>query len=140
MRQYEFFNEEYAKIIDPIDDGSIIKEFDLIEDAVNWFESELDNYDIDTVGYIDEVFPLEEVTEKISNDYPNVEVNDTIGEFGSFNISFNHHKLIPSNPLNYVKEVVNALFTGEASFNQCKDGSVDIDIELESDTINDKKE
>jgi hypothetical protein len=139
MSKYECFNEIYAKIIDPTDvDASIIKEFDNIEYACDWFESELERHGIDTIGYIDEVFPLEEITEKISNDYPNVEVDDTIGEFGSINISFNHHKLVPSDPLNYVKTLVNAMFTGETSFTQHKDGSVDIDIELESETINDE--
>ena len=126
MSKYECFNEKYAKIIDPTDvNASIIKEFDNIEDACNWFESELETHDIGTVGYVNEVFPLEEITEKISTDYPNIEVDDTIGEFGSVNISFNHHKLIPSDPLNYVKEVVTALFTGESSFTQHKDRSVD---------------
>lgn len=137
MSKYECFNEKYAKIISPTDDdASIIKQFDNIDDAVEWFESELDKHDIETIGYVGEVFPLDEFTDLISNEYPMVVVNDTIGEFGCITVSFNHHNLHPSDPINYVKDKVSSIFSGEVSISIDRNGSVVIDVELESETIN----
>lgn len=139
MPVYECFNEEYAKIIDPTDiDASIIKQFDNIDAAVEWFESELDKHDIETIGYVDEVFPLEEFTDIISNEYPMVTVNDIIGEFGCITVAFNHHSLRPSDQISYIKDKVYSIFSGDVSVSIDRNGSVVIDLELESETINEE--
>lgn len=141
MSKYECFNEEYTKIINPSDvDASIIKEFNDIDDACKWFESELEKYDIDSIGYVDEVFSVEKFTQLVTAEYPLVSVNNTMDEFGCINIVFNHHTNTPSDPVSYIKDIVTSIFDGDVKFAKLTNGSVDIDFELESETVNDDED